>query len=79
MFYQRRRDRRLMIFIQENILGAGTLHAQFIQNGGHVILAGKGTYDATIAAGTIRLIALLDMTINPSRPLPAAKDVLLVQ
>jgi hypothetical protein len=77
--YQRRLDRRPIIFVQENLIGAGQLRGTLYSKWGHVILAGKGTYDARFVVGTMRLVALLDMQIRPSTLLPPAEDVFLVE
>jgi Flp pilus assembly protein TadG len=77
--YQRRFDRRPIILVQENLIGPGQLRGTMYSKWGHVILAGKGTYDARFVVGTMRLIALLDMQIRPSILLPPAEDVYLVE
>ena len=79
MIYQRRQDRRAIILVQENLIAGGTLQGTVYAKWGHVILAGRGEYTARFAAGTMRLIALLDMSINPSNPFPPARDVFLVE
>ena len=61
------------------MIGAGTLQGLVYAKWGHVILAGIGTYDARFVAGTMRIIALLDLNIYPSKFLAAAKDVYLVE
>lgn len=78
-FYQRRMDRRPMVFVQENLLGNGSLEGNIYSKWGHVILAGKGTFDARFVVGTLRIIALLDMDIRPSVDLPPAYDVYLAE
>ena len=77
--YQRRHDRRPIILVQEDILGAGQMHGTIYSKWGHVVLAGKGTYDARFVVGTMRIIALLDVAIQPSTLLPPAADVYLVE
>jgi Flp pilus assembly protein TadG len=79
MFYQRRQDRRPMIFVQESLLGGGTLQGTVYAKWGHVLLAGQGTYNARIASGTMRIVALLDMTIAPTTLFSSAYDVFLVE
>ncbi|MBA2112944.1 pilus assembly protein TadG-related protein [Bremerella alba] len=78
-FYQRRMDRRPMVFVQENLLGNGSLEGNIYSKWGHVILAGKGTFDARFVVGTLRIIALLNMDIRPSVDLPPAYDVYLAE
>jgi hypothetical protein len=79
MIYQRRQDRRPVVLIQENLLGAGTIKGTVYAKWGHVILAGIGTYDARFVAGTMRLIALSTLNINPTTLFPPARDVYLVE
>ncbi len=79
MLFQRRLDRRPVVFVQENLLGAGTLEGTVYARWGHVILAGKGDYDARVVAGTMRIIALLDCNLSPTELLPPAEDVYLVE
>jgi Flp pilus assembly protein TadG len=79
MFYQRRHDRRPIVFVQENLLGAGRLEGTVYAKWGHVLLAGKGDYNARFVSGTMRILALLDLRIMPTNLLPAAQDVFLVQ
>lgn len=78
-FYQRRHDRRPMVFVQEDLLGNGMLAGNIYSKWGHVILAGKGMFDARFVVGTMRLIALLDIEIEPSITLPPAHDVYLAE
>ena len=79
MIYQRRHDRRPIVIVQENLLGAGHLRGTVYSKWGHVILAGKGNYDARFVVGTMRIVALLDVTIQPNQLLPPAQDVFLVE
>jgi hypothetical protein len=79
LIYQRRHDRRPIILVQENLLGAGQLAGTVYSKWGHVVLAGKGTYDARFVVGTMRIVALLDLEIRPSVLLPPAQDVYLVE
>lgn len=79
MIYQRRHDRRPIVLVQENLLGPGTISGTIYSKWGHLLLAGKGNLDIRIAAGTLRLLALLDMEIAPSWKLDPAYDVYLVE
>lgn len=79
VIYQRRTDRRPIVLVQENLLGPGQLSGTVYSKWGHVILAGKGVYDARFVSGTMRIIALLDLAIRPSTLLPAAQDIYLVE
>ncbi len=77
--YQQRTDRRPIVLVQENLLGAGQLQGRWYSKWGHVILAGKGTYNARFVVGTLRIVALLDVLIQPTKLPPAARDVFLVE
>jgi len=79
LIYQRRFDRRPIVLVQENLLGPGQLRGTMYAKWGHMVLAGKGSYDVRFVVGTLRLIALLDMQIRPSSLLPPAEDVYLVE
>jgi Flp pilus assembly protein TadG len=79
LIYQRRHDRRQIVLLQEDLLGNGTLRGTIYSKWGHLVFAGKGTYDARFVVGTVRFVALLNMTINPTATLPAAQDVYLVE
>jgi hypothetical protein len=76
--FQRRRDRR-PVAIVTSLLGSpgveGTVYAKW----GHVILASRGTIDASFVAGTVRIVTALPTTIAPSRLLPPAEDVFLLE
>lgn len=82
--YQRRTDRRPIVVVPLDLLGAvlggsstisGTVYAKW----GHVILAGSGTYDARVVAGTARVVCVTDVTLAPNDLLPPAEDVYLVE
>jgi hypothetical protein len=77
--YQRRQDRRPIIILNDDLLGIGSFAGRIYSKWGHVIMAGKGTYDVSIVAGTLRLLAVLNMTMAPSDLLPPAEDVFLVE
>ncbi|MFI4876684.1 MAG: pilus assembly protein TadG-related protein [Blastopirellula sp. JB062] len=79
MIYQRRHDRRPIVLVQENLLGPGTISGTLYTKWGHLLLAGKGTFDARLVAGTLRILALLDVRIAPSWKLDPAFDVYLVE
>jgi len=79
MIYQRRQDRRPIVLVQAAILGSGTLKGTVYAKWGHVLLAGMGTYDTRIVAGTARVVALLDVRNKPTALLPPVYDVFLVE
>jgi hypothetical protein len=63
----------------ENLIGNGTLRGTVYSRWDHVILAGKETYNARFVAGTMRVVALLDVEISPDSLLPPAQDIFLVE
>ena len=79
LFFQRRFDRRPLVFVQENLLGTGSIRGNVYTKWGHTILAGKGDVDLRFVTGTMRIVALLDLQIEPTSFLPAAEDVYLVE
>jgi hypothetical protein len=79
LIYQRRHDRRPVLLVQENLIGAGEVQGTVYSKWGHVVLAGKGRCDARFVAGTMRIIALLDVQIRPTPLLSPAEDVYLVE
>jgi hypothetical protein len=79
LIYQRRHDRRPLVIVQENLLGAGAIRGTIYSKWGHTILAGKGDLDLRFVTGTMRIVALLDLDIRPTSYLPAAEDVYLVE
>ncbi|PQO26462.1 pilus assembly protein TadG-related protein [Blastopirellula marina] len=79
MIYQRRHDRRPIVLVQENLLGPGTIQGTVYSKWGHLLLAGKGTFDLRLVSGTLRILALLDVEIDPVEKLEPAYDVYLVE
>jgi hypothetical protein len=79
LLYQRRHDRRPIVLVQENLLGPGVVKGTIYSKWGHVILAGKGPCEARFVAGTMRIVALLDMQIRPEELLTPGQDVYLVE
>jgi len=77
--YQRRQDRRMVVIINDDLLGSGSFAGRVYAKWGHVLVAGRGTFDATFVAGTLRVLAILNAQIYPSRLLPPAEDVFLVE
>lgn len=77
--YQRRQDRRPIIVLNDDLLGTGEFSGRIYGKWAHVILAGRGTFDATFVAGTMRILAVLDAVVDPSNLLPPAEDVFLVE
>jgi len=79
VIYQRRQDRRPIVILNDDLLGNGSSAGRVYAKWGHVIVAGKGTYDASFVAGTMRILAVLNMNVAPSDLLPPAEDVYLVE
>lgn len=79
LFYQRRADRRPILIVQESLLGNASFSGNVYAKWGHVVLAGLGTYRCAFACGSLRVLDVLDCRIDPLRPLPAARDVYLVE
>jgi hypothetical protein len=79
LVYQRRRDPRPVVVVQQSLLGASPLSGTIYAKWGHVLFTGGGTYDVRIVAGTARLVTVLGMTIAPNTLLPPAQDVYLVE
>jgi hypothetical protein len=79
LIYQRRDDVRPVVIVQESLLGTGSVSGIMYAKWGHVLFSGTGTYDVRIVAGTARLVTVLGMTIAPSKLLPPAQDVYLVE
>ncbi|WP_254509776.1 TadE/TadG family type IV pilus assembly protein [Anatilimnocola floriformis] len=79
LFFQRRHDRRPLVFVQENLLGNGSIRGNVYSKWGHTILAGKGDLDLRFVSGTMRIVTVLDLNLKPTSFLPAAEDVYLVE
>lgn len=79
LIYQRRTSRRPLVIVAEQLLGSASVSGGIYAKWGQIAFAGHGTYEASIAAGTIRIVNALDCTFAPTRLFPPAKDVYLVQ
>jgi Flp pilus assembly protein TadG len=79
MIFQRRFDRRPIVLLQQPLIGSGTFAGTVYAKWGHVMFVGGGTITASFAAGTIRVVELLDMTISPPSLMPAVQEVFLVE
>lgn len=78
LIYQRRVDRR-PVAIVSGILGAPRVQGTIYAKWGHVILATQGTVETSVVAGTVRIVTVLPTTIAPTRLLPPAEDVYLLE
>lgn len=54
---------------------SGSIYAKYAE----VVFAASGTYDLTFVSGSLAIANILQCTLNPSRLLPAAQDVFLVE
>lgn len=80
LIYQRRLDRRPIVLGASKLAGGGDISGTIYSKWGHVIfVGGSGSYDLRFVVGTMRVVTVFTSTIAPSRLLPAARDVLLVE
>ncbi|BBO33077.1 TadE/TadG family type IV pilus assembly protein [Lacipirellula parvula] len=80
LIYQRRIDRRPIILSGLKLLGGGAISGSIYAKWGHVIfLSGLGTYDLRFVCGTMRVLTVGETTLAPTKKLPAAQDVFLVE
>jgi hypothetical protein len=79
LLYQRRHDRRPIVLVQENLLDPGLFAGTVYAKWGHVILAGRGTYNARFVCGTMRVLSVTGCRIDPDELLPPVREVFLVE
>lgn len=79
LLYQRRLDPRPIVLVQENLIGNASLAGIIYSKWGNVSIAGRGTLELAIAAGSIRLVGIAGLTVAPQVYLPPAQDVFLVE
>ncbi|HVX16051.1 MAG TPA: pilus assembly protein TadG-related protein [Pirellulales bacterium] len=79
LLFQRRFDRRPIIIVQEQLLLGGTFAGAIYAKWGHVMLVGEGTFNVSVASGTMRIVELLQCTIAPPSLLPPVQEVSLVE
>lgn len=77
--FQRRFDRRPIVLFQQQLLGGGSFTGNVYAKWGHVMLVGEGTFNVTVASGTMRVVELLACTIAPPSLLPPVQEVFLVE
>jgi len=83
LIYQRRTDRRPIVLVAEQLLGgllgstelAGRIYCKWAP----LVFVANGTFDLSMCVGSLRLVNALDCTLEPSDPLPPARDVYLVE
>ncbi len=79
LLMQRRLDRRPILLIRQSLLGNVDLAGNFYAKWGHIILTGNGAFRSAFVCGSLRLLDVLNCQITPTTPLPAARDVFLVE
>lgn len=79
LLYQRRTDRRPVLFVQTNLSSSAPVAGNVYARWGHVLLAGIGRYESAFVCGTMRILDALDCRIEPPDLLPPATDVFLVE
>lgn len=79
MLFQRRYDRRPVVLIQQQLLWSNSFSGVVYAKWGHVMLVGSGKFGGNYIAGTMRIVTLLDCTLSPTKLLPPAEDVFLVE
>jgi hypothetical protein len=79
LIYQRRRDRRPVALVNNLLLGGPQIEGLIYAKWGHVILVGSGFGETRVVAGTLRLLSVTPSVIAPTRLLPPAQDVFLVE
>jgi len=79
LVYQRRVDRRPILFADEALILGGSLQGSVYAKYGQVIFAANGTYNMRFVAGSMLFLNVLQTSLSPSQLLPPAMDVYLVQ
>lgn len=79
LIYQRRLDRRPILIVQQGLLGSSNMSGNIYAKWGHVVLTANGTLHSAIAAGSLRVLSVLDLNLSPIQPLPPARDIFLVE
>lgn len=80
LIYQRRSLRKPIVLVAAGLLlldadVSGSVYARW----GQVLFVAEGTYDLTFACGTLRIVNALNCNLVPSKPLPPASDIYLVE
>jgi hypothetical protein len=79
LIYQRRHDRRPIVIVQQGLLGNANMSGNVYAKWSHVILTANGTLHSAFACGSLRVLSVLDLRLEPYDPLPPAYDVFLVE
>ena len=77
--YQRRVDRRPIILADETLILGGTLSGAVYAKYAEVVFAANGTFDLKFVSGSLAFANILQCTLSPSKLLPPAQDVFLVE
>lgn len=79
LIYQRRQDRRPIVIVQQGLLGTPDVSGNVYAKWGHVLLTANGTLRSGFVCGSLRVLSVLDLDIDPIDRLPPAYDVFLVE
>jgi hypothetical protein len=79
LVYQRRLDRRPIVFADETLILGGTLSGSVYAKYAQIVFAANGTFDMSFVAGSMCFANILQCTIAPAHLLPAANDVFIVE
>jgi hypothetical protein len=79
VLFQRRFDRRPVVLLQQQLVGASSFSGAVYAKWGHVMLVGDQTMYVSVAAGTMRVVSILNLTINPPSLMPPVQEVFLVE
>src|SRR5258708_16636189 len=67
LLFQRRMDRRPILIVNETMIAGGSIEGTVYAKWGQLVFTGQGTYDLRFAAGTVRFLTVLDVTLAPAR------------
>ncbi len=79
LIFQRRMDRRPVLIVNETMIAGGSIAGTIYAKWGQLVFTGQGTYDLRFAAGTVRFLTVLDVTLAPARLFPPVQEVFLVE
>jgi hypothetical protein len=79
LLFQRRMDRRPILIVNEAMIAGGSIAGTIYAKWGQLVFSGQGTYDLRFAAGTVRFLTVLDVTLAPARLFPPVQEVFLVE
>ncbi|TWU17443.1 hypothetical protein Pla52o_52470 [Novipirellula galeiformis] len=79
LIYQGREQRNAIVIEANDLLKTCELSGSIYAKRGHLLFAGRGNYDLSVVAGTMRFLAVGKTTLQPQHLLPPAEDVYLVE